>query len=83
MTRTYKDGEKERGEGRQDGDALRMLTQYLLCYLYHPVHTARSLQHTRTGHSGNDNVDDVRRRIARLQTKPEDQDCKSDARDGT
>ncbi len=83
MTGTDEHSEEERGERRKKSDAVGMLAEQALCNLYHPVHTPGSLQHTRTGHGCDDNVDDIRRRIARFEVKTKDQYSQTYTRDGT
>ena len=76
-----KDSKEESRERSQDSDAIRMLAKELLGKLDQPVHSTRCLKDSGTGDSGNDDVDDIRRRSARLHSEAEDKDRQADARD--
>ena len=60
-----------------------MLAQPFLCQLHQPVHTARSLQHSGTGDGSNNNIDNVCRRCAWLQSVVEHEDGKAKAGNGS
>ena len=60
----------------------RMFPEHLLRDLDHPVHAARSLERTRAGDGGDDDVDDVGGRGAGFQAEAEHEDGEADAGDG-
>ena len=81
MTSTYEHGKEERAERSKECDMVRMLTEKFLSQLDKPVHTARCLHHTGTGHSSNDDIDNIRRRISRFHTETEHENGQSYTRD--
>ena len=83
MSRTDEHGEEERRQRSEERDAVWMLAQQFLGYLYQPVHASRCLHDACTGHGGNDDVDDISWRRARLQTESENEQCQSNAGDST
>ena len=83
MAGTHKYREEERAERGQNGDVVRVLAQQPLRNLDKPIHAARCLQYAGTGYRRDDDVDDVGRRLARLQAETEHEDCKADTRNRT
>ena len=81
MTRSHKDGKKEGGERREEGDAVRMPSEQSLSNLNHPVHTARCLENSGTGHGGDDDINDIGRWVTGLQMESEDENGQTDTRD--
>ena len=79
---THEHREEERAERGQNGDVVRVLAQQPLRNLDEPIHAARCLQYARAGHRRDDDVDDVGRRLARLQAETEYEDGKADSRNG-
>ena len=69
MAGTHEHREEERAERGENRDVVRMLAQQALRNLDKPIHAARCLQYARAGHRRDDDVDNVGRRLARLQAK--------------
>ncbi len=74
---------EERSEWRKESDTVWMLAKQPFRYLYHPVHASGGLQHARTGHGGDDDVDNIGGRVAWLEVKTKDQYSQAYTGDGT
>ena len=83
MTSAHEHGEEKRGERSQQRDAVGVLAKNFLCYLYHPIHAARGLQHTGTGHCGYDDIDHISRWRTRFEMKAEYQNGQAYAGNGS
>ena len=83
MPRAHHHRKEEGAERSQEGNHLRFAPQQFLSQLNHPIHATSGLQHTCTGHSSYNDVDDVGRGSARLQLKTKHQQSQSNARDSS
>ena len=83
MAGTNEHSEEERSERREERDAVGMPAKQTLGYLYHPVHSTGGLQHARTGHGGDDDIDDIGGWVAWLEVKTKDQYSQAYTGDGT
>ena len=83
MACPHKHSEEERAEGCKEGYLSGMPAQQAFGNLYEPVHSARSMHHSRTRDGSNDDVDDIGRRIAGLEAETEDKYGKGNAGNGT
>ena len=69
-----KKSEQIRNQRTQDGDLLRMTTQYFSSHSYQVIHPSSRLQSSCRCHYTEDDQHDFQRRIRRLHPEPEDQD---------
>lgn len=73
MACAYKHGKEKCGERSKESDTVRVFPEQFLGYLYHPVHASRGLQYTRAGNGGDDDVDNIRWWITRLEMEAENE----------
>ena len=83
MARTYQYGEEESAERCKEGDAVGVFPKHLLSNLNQPVHASGCLHDARAGNGSDDDVNHVCWRRTGFQMETENQQCQSDAGNGS
>ena len=83
MSCTNKHRQKESAERSKECNMSRFFTKQLLCHLYQPIHTTRGLHDASASNGCYNDVYHISRRTTRFHTETQNENRKTDARNGT